>query len=336
MDKKNKKYYLINAAAVVALFVVLQLLISLGVLNRYISTIIMLICINIIMASSLNLSTGFMGQLVLGHAGFMSIGAYTASLFAIALKSAGLPGFVMLIVCLLVGGLLASIAGIIIGIPALRLRGDYLGIMTLGFGEIVRIAATNLTGLTNGAQGLTGIPKIANFSNVYFVMVLCVAAIMMLSRSRHGRAIISIKENEIAAESVGVDTTYYKVSGFAISAFIGGIGGGLYAFTIGYLAPISFGFLKSVDILVIACLGGLGSITGSVLAAIVFTILPEALREFDAYRMIAYSLALILMMLFRPQGLFGTSELSTAKTLAFLQKIFGKNNKVKAEKGGKK
>lgn len=337
MDKKNKKYYLINTVAVVALFIVLQSLISLGVLNRYISTIIMLICINIIMASSLNLSTGFMGQLVLGHAGFMSIGAYAASLFAIALKSSGLPGFIMLIACLLAGGLLASIAGIIIGIPALRLKGDYLGIMTLGFGEIVRIAATNLTGLTNGAQGLTGIPKIANFSNVYFIMVLCVAAIMMLSRSRHGRAIISIKENEIAAESVGVDTTYYKVSGFAISAFIGGIGGGLYAFTIGYIAPISFGFLKSVDILVIACLGGLGSITGSVLAAIVFTILPEALREFDAYRMIAYSLALILMMLFRPQGLFGTSELSTAKTIAFFKKLFGKSysEEIKPDKGGK-
>lgn len=337
MDKKNKKYYLINTVAVVALFIVLQSLISLGVLNRYISTIIMLICINIIMASSLNLSTGFMGQLVLGHAGFMSIGAYAASLFAIALKSSGLPGFIMLVACLLAGGLLASIAGIIIGIPALRLKGDYLGIMTLGFGEIVRIAATNLTGLTNGAQGLTGIPKIANFSNVYFIMVLCVAAIMMLSRSRHGRAIISIKENEIAAESVGVDTTYYKVSGFAISAFIGGIGGGLYAFTIGYIAPISFGFLKSVDILVIACLGGLGSITGSVLAAIVFTILPEALREFDAYRMIAYSLALILMMLFRPQGLFGTSELSTAKTIAFFKKLFGKSysEEIKPDKGGK-
>lgn len=334
MNKKNKKYYLINTAIILVLFFVIQLLISSGKINRYISTIIMLICINIIMATSLNLSTGFMGQLVLGHAGFMSIGAYTASLLAIALKQSSISGFVMLLVCLIAGGLLASLAGIIIGIPALRLRGDYLGIMTLGFAEIVRITVTNLNSLTHGAQGLTGIPKIANFTNVYFVMVICVTVIMMLSRSRHGRAIISIKENEIAAESVGIDTTYYKVSGFAISAFIGGIGGGLYAFTIGYIAPLSFGFMKSVDILVIACLGGLGSITGSVLAAAVFTILPEALREFDAYRMIAYSLALILMMLFRPQGLFGTSELSTAKIGAFLKKVLSKKEKITGE-GGK-
>ena len=329
MDKKNKKYYLINTAAVLGLFLIAQVLVSAGMFNRYITTIIMLICINIIVAASLNLSTGFMGQLVLGHAGFMSIGAYTASLLAIAVKSSGMPGLVMLILCLVAGGLLASFAGIIIGIPALRLRGDYLGIMTLGFGEIVRIAMTNLNGLTNGAQGLTGIPKIANFSNVYFVMVICIAVIMMLARSRHGRAIISIRENEIAAESVGIDTTFYKVSGFAISAFIAGVGGGLYAFTIGYIMPDSFGFLKSVDILVIACLGGLGSITGTILAAIVFTILPEALRQFDAYRMIAYALALIVMMLFRPQGLFGTSELSTEKTIAAIKKLFSKKEKVK-------
>ncbi|MEX1377278.1 MAG: branched-chain amino acid ABC transporter permease [Eubacteriales bacterium] len=334
MDKKNKKYYLINTALILLVYVVIQLLLSKGVLSRFYSTIIILICINIIMATSLNLSVGFMGQLVLGHAGFMAIGAYTAGLLGVALNTTGMPGFIILIICLLAGGLLASIAGIIIGIPALRLRGDYLGIMTLGFAEIVRITITNLTGLTKGAQGLTRIPTIANFTNVYFIMVLCVVVIMMLSRSRHGRAIISIKENEIAAESVGIDTTFYKVSGFAISAFIGGIGGGLFAFTYGYISPKNFTFMKSVDILVIACLGGLGSITGSILAAIVFTILPELLRDFDEYRMIAYSLALILMMLFRPQGLFGTSELSTAKIGAFLKRVFMKKEKI-TEKGGK-
>ena len=321
MDIRHKKNYLINFSAIIVTYLIIQSLMSIGLLNRYISTIIMLICINIIMATSLNFSTGFMGQLVLGHAGFMAIGAYTAGLLGIALKTSGMPSFVMLILCLLAGGLLASIAGIIIGIPALRLRGDYLAIMTLGFGEIVRIVITNLTDITNGAQGLTGIPKIANFTNVYFVMALCVAVIMLLARSRHGRAIISIKENEIAAESVGIDTTFYKVTGFAISAFIGGVGGGLFAFTIGFLAPTNFGFMKSVDILVIACLGGLGSITGSVIAAIVFTVLPEALRQFDSYRMIVYSLALILMMLFRPQGLFGTSELSTERAIEFIKKI---------------
>ncbi len=327
MQKKNKLYYLINAVAVLLVFAVIQLLLSLGVLSRFHSTIIMLICINIILAASLNFSTGFMGQLVLGHAGFMAIGAYTSGLLGIALKTSGMPSVLMLVLCLLAGGLLASLAGIIIGIPALRLRGDYLGIMTLGFAEIVRIAITNLTDLTRGAQGLTRIPTIANFTNVYFIMVICVTAIMMIARSRHGRAIISIKENEIAAESVGIDTTFYKVTGFAISAFIGGVGGGLFAFTYGYIAPIDFNFMKSVNILVIACLGGLGSITGSVLAAIVFTILPEALREFDSYRMIIYALALILMMIFRPQGLFGTSEFSMEKTFKFIKKKLGKKKK---------
>ena len=194
--------YYVNAVAVLFVFAVIQLLLSLGVLSRFHSTIIMLICINIILAASLNFSTGFMGQLVLGHAGFMAIGAYTSGLLGIALKTSGMPSVLMLVLCLLAGGLLASLAGIIIGIPALRLRGDYLGIMTLGFAEIVRIAITNLTDLTRGAQGLTRIPTIANFTNVYFIMVICVTAIMMIARSRHGRAIISIKENRITSYNV--------------------------------------------------------------------------------------------------------------------------------------
>jgi branched-chain amino acid transport system permease protein len=263
-----------------------------------------------------------MGQLVLGQAGFMAIGAYTAGIigvkFAEYMEIGGMqiPSLVILIFAVLAGGVLAALTGLIIGIPALRLRGDYLGIMTLGFGEIVRIVITNLGGLTGGAQGLIGIPRIANFTNIYWFMIICVAVVIMLARSRHGRAIISIRENEIAAEAVGISTTKYKVTGFTISAGLAGIGGGLFALQMGFLAPITFGFMKSVDILVIVVLGGMGSITGSILAAIVFTILPEALRDFASYRMIIYSVTLILVMIFRPQGLFGTQEFSMQKFIS--------------------
>lgn len=332
MDKKNRHSYLINFAAIIVAYILLYMLISLGIFNRYWSSIIILICINIIMATSLNFSTGFLGQLVLGHAGFMAIGAYTAALVGMALSSAGSPALPAILISVIAGGLLSAVFGVIIGIPALRLRGDYLAIMTLAFAEIVRIAINNLN-FTGGAQGLPGIPRLINFTYVYAFMVLCVALLMLLARSRHGRAIISIRENEIAAESVGVNSTKYKVIGFAISAFIGGIGGGLFAFQMSFLQPTMFGFMKSVDILVMVVLGGMGSMTGSVVAAIVFTWLPEALRSFDEFRMLAYAVLLIVMMIFRPQGLFGTKELAFSK---YVRKAILKIRKLKQKplKGG--
>ncbi len=326
MSKRNKLSYLINFIAIVVVYLILFALIELGVFNRYWTSIIILICINIIMATSLNFSTGFLGQLVLGHAGFMAIGGYTAATVGILLTNAGSPAFSTIILGVFAGGIFAAISGVIIGIPALRLRGDYLAIMTLAFAEIVRIVINNLE-FTGGAQGLTGIPRVMNFTYVYVFMVLCVAFLMLLARSRHGRAIISIRENEIAAEAVGVNSTKYKVTGFAISAFIGGIGGGLFAFQIGFLQPSMFGFMKSVDILVMVVLGGMGSMTGSVVAAAVFTWLPEALRSFDEYRMVAYAVLLIVMMIFRPQGLFGTHEFAFSKffrrTLLKIKKTSG-------------
>ena len=327
MNKRTAKSYLINFVLIVAVYIILFALIKLGVFNRYWTSIIILICINIIMATSLNFSTGFLGQLVLGHAGFMAIGGYTAAVVGTILMNIGSPTFPTIVLGVISGGILAALSGIVIGIPALRLRGDYLAIMTLAFGEIVRIVINNL-GFTGGAQGLTGIPRVMNFTYVYIFMVLCVTFLMMLARSRHGRAIISIRENEIAAEAVGVNSTKYKVTGFAISAFIGGIGGGLFAFQIGFLQPSMFGFMKSVDILVMVVLGGMGSMTGSVFAAAVFTWLPEALRSFDEYRMVAYAILLIVMMIFRPQGLFGTTELAPSKfirrTTLKTRKISGK------------
>ena len=313
MKKSNKTLvsYAINAALVVLLYVVMMVLIKAGVINRYYEGIVRLICINVIMAVSLNLVCGFMGQLALGHAGFMSVGAYAAALFT--MKS-GLPEAVAFPLALLVGGIVAAIVGVVIGIPALRMRGDYLAIITLGFGEIIRVVANALP-ITGGAKGLSGIPSCTNFSYAYWVMILSVFVIFAFIKSRHGRAVLSIREDEIAAEASGIRTTYYKMMAFVLAAFFAGIAGGLYAHHVGVLSPTKFDFNYSVEFLVMVVLGGMGSITGSIIAAIVLTILPEALRGFEDYRMLLYSLVLIVMMLFRPTGLLGTYEFSLSRML---------------------
>lgn len=309
MAKISKKNYIINVLAIILVFLLLKFFISNGVISRYYLGIIIFICINIVLATSLNLATGFLGQLALGHAGFMAIGAYVSAITAISLKGTGLPNTVMLIISLLLAGIFAGVVGIAIGIPALRLKGDYLGIITLGFGEVIRVFINNIK-MTGGAQGLTGIPRISNIDNVFWITVIVVTILYTLTNSRHGRAIISIREDEIAAEAVGIQTTKYKVMGFAIAAFFAGIGGGMYAHYIAFLDPNTFNFMRSVEILVIVVLGGMGSLTGSVIAAIVLTILPEALRDFANYRLLIYSGLLVIMMIFRPQGLFGTTEFS--------------------------
>ncbi|HBH13415.1 MAG: High-affinity branched-chain amino acid ABC transporter system permease protein LivM [Clostridiales bacterium 38_11] len=309
MAKISKKNYIINVLAIILVFLLLKFFIANGVISKYYLGIIIFICINIVLATSLNLATGFLGQLALGHAGFMAIGAYVSAITAISLKGSGLPTTVMLIVSLLLAGIFAGVVGIAIGIPALRLKGDYLGIITLGFGEVIRVFINNIK-MTGGAQGLTGIPRISNIDNVFWITVIVVTILYTLTNSRHGRAIISIREDEIAAEAVGIQTTKYKVMGFAIAAFFAGIGGGMYAHYIAFLDPNTFNFMRSVEILVIVVLGGMGSLTGSVIAAIILTILPEALRDFANFRLLIYSGLLVLMMIFRPQGLFGTTEFS--------------------------
>lgn len=292
---------------VITAFFVLNNLINTGAISRYVASIIVMIAVYIIMASSLNLATGFMGQLVLGHAGFMALGAYAAALVAIALKDVIASPVLLFLISAVAAMIVAAIAGLIVGTPALRLRGDYLGIMTLGFGEIVRVILTNLE-ITNGAQGLYGVPRIMSFPIAYFSMVAIVAFIALFMNSRHGRAMLSIREDEIASESVGINITKYKILGFMLASMFGGVGGAIYAFQIGYLSPSAFTFTKSVDIFVIVVLGGMGSLSGSIIAAIALTILPEALRDFESYRMLAYSALLILTMLFRPKGLMGTKE----------------------------
>lgn len=327
IKRMSKKAMFKNMVAIIIVFIILNSLIQYGVLNRYYSTIMVAILIAIIMATSLNVATGFLGQLVLGHAGFMAIGAYTAALVAIALRDNISSDLLLFIVSALAAMVTTSIAGIAVGTPALRLRGDYLGIMTLGFGEIVRVIITNLE-ITNGAQGLS-VPKIMTFPMAFWTTVIIVTIIYLFMSSRHGRAILSIREDEIASESVGINITKYKIIGFVIASLFGGVGGSIYAFQYGFLAPTAFGFIKSVDIFVIVVLGGMGSLSGAIIAAIFLTYLPEALREFERYRLLLYSMLLIATMLFRPQGLMGTNEFSLDKSM---KNIKGKIDKFKTRR----
>lgn len=323
----------INLAVVAVIFLILNTLVQTGILNRYYSTILVLVLVAIVMSASLNIATGFLGQLVLGHAGFMAIGAYTAALIGIAINPSITHGFLFLSRNLTVfliaasgAALSASIAGFLVGTPALRLRGDYLGIMTLGFGEIVRIIVTNIE-ITNGAQGLMSIPRIMSFPIAFWTTVSIVLVIYLFMFSRHGRAILSIREDEIASESVGINITKYKIMGFVMSSLFGGIGGAIFAFQGGFLSPVSFGFIKSVEIFVIVVLGGMGSISGAIVAAILLTFLPELLRDFDQYRLLLYSGLLMLTMLFRPQGLMGTKEFDIPRYLKRFVRMFKKRKK---------
>lgn len=311
--KKVAKAYLINLIVIVALYLLLNQLVAGRVLSRTMQGIMMLIFINIILATSLNLTTGFLGQIALGHAGFMSIGAYSAALFS--LNVTGLPDLARFLISLVVGGLIAALFGLLVGVPALRLKGDYLAIITLGFGEIIRSIIENMPNVTGGAQGLKGIPKLAKLNIVFLIMVVCVAIMFTFVRSRHGRAITAIREDDIAASASGINNTYYKVLAFVIAAFFAGVAGGIYAQHYTVLGAANFNFNKSIDILVMVVLGGMGSLTGSIVAAIGLTALPELLRVFSDYRMIIYSLALILVMIFKPSGLFGRYEFSLTRVL---------------------
>lgn len=293
---------------IVSVFIVLFILIESGALNRYFTTLVILILVMIVMSTSLNIATGFLGQLHLGHAAFMGIGAYTAALVALGLEDVISNGLLLFIVATVVAMIVSGFASLLVGAPALRLRGDYLGIMTLGFGEIVKTMITNLKDITNGAQGLYGIPRIMDFPLAFWTTVLVVLIIYLFMNSRHGRAILSIKEDEIASESVGINITKYKLLGFVLASMFAAVGGAMFAFRIGFLAPVNFNFLRSVEIFVIVILGGMGSLSGSIVASIVLVSLPEILRGLEDYRFLLYSTLLIVMMLFRPQGLLGQKE----------------------------
>lgn len=312
--------YLINAVLLALFLLGGSLLISGGVLSGYYSKVVVKIGIYIILAVSLNVATGYLGQLPLGHAGFMAVGAYASAIFMTRL---GLRGQGAFAVAAVLGGLAAALAGFLIGIPALRLKGDYLAIITLGFGEIIRVILTNLDdvlgfSLTGGAGGLLGIPKTTNFLNTFLWVGITCFLIHTLMKSRHGRAIYAIRENEIAAEASGIPVTAYKTFAFVVSAFFAGVAGALYSGYLGILKPDNFKFMTSIEILVMVVLGGMGSMLGSVVSAAVLTALPEALRVFSDWRMIAYALLLILVMIFKPSGLMGQYDFSMKRSLEAL------------------
>lgn len=316
---KMQLRYSINAVLICVLFLVLNYLTQ-NVLSTYQNKVLLLVGINIILAVSLNVATGYLGQLPLGHAGFMAVGAYTCALFT---KYSPLPenlNGLSFALGLALGALMAGLFGVAIGIPALRLTGDYLAILTLGFGEIIRITLNNIDDVLGydlfyGAKGLKNIPKYSNYWTVFVCVVITCFAIHAMMKSRHGRAILAIRDNEIAAESCGIQTTYYKVMAFSFSAAFAGLAGGLYACYLGVLDPSSFGFMKSIEILVMVVLGGMGPMLGSILSASVLTILPEALRSFADYRMVIYSLVLVFMMIFRPGGLLGSYDFSLSRII---------------------
>lgn len=286
-------------------------------INAYVTQIACLIGINMVMALSLNLISGQTGQFSLGHAGFMAIGAY-ASAAVTVLAHPFLANILMFLPPLFLepvifllgitaGGLMAAFAGILVGFPTLRLRGDYLAIATLGFGEIVRVIILNVDAL-GGARGMGDIPQDANFFWIYFFVLITLFTISNLISSPKGKSLLAIREDEIAAESVGINISKYKIISFTIGAFFAGIGGGLFAHLNTYLNPSSFTFLKSVEFVVMIVLGGMGSLTGTLLAATILTILPELLRAASEWRMVIYSLLLIIMMIWRPQGILGNKE----------------------------
>jgi len=309
--------FVISAAVIVVFLYAGNDIMTSGTITRAQSTIVIQVGINIILAVSLNITAGYLGQLPLGHAGFMAVGAYSAAIFW---KSGTLSGLPDVIAGIVIAGVVAAVFGIIIGVPALRLKGDYLAIITLGFGEIIRVAIINLSSITGGTPGLRSIPKHTDFLLVYICVVVICAAIHFMMKSRHGRALLSIRDNEIAAESCGVNTTYYKVMAFSLSAAFAGVAGALYAGNLGILAPVNFGFMNSINILVTVVLGGMGSMTGSIIAAGILTSLPFALQGFNEYRMIVYALLLIVMMIFKPTGLMGTYDFSLSR---FLEKSGG-------------
>ena len=312
---KTPVAYLINTVLVAAILVLGTLLFNGGALNRATKSVILQCGVYSMMAVSLNICTGYLGQLPLGHAGFMAVGAYAGALFWKAVP--GLPTPVAIVCGILVAGLAASLFGVIIGVPALRLKGDYLAIITLGFGEIIRIAIINLPDITGGTPGLLNVPKYTNFTVTFLCLVVCCFVVHNLMHSRHGRAILAIRDNEIAADCCGINLTAYKVFAFALSAFFAGVAGAVYAGLQGSLFPKSFDFMASINVLVMVVLGGMGSMTGSIIAATVLTALPLIMQSFNSFRMVVYSLLLIMVMIFKPSGLLGHKDFSMTKTIEY-------------------
>jgi branched-chain amino acid transport system permease protein len=302
----NPPRILILIAAMAAAFIVSRFQ---SQFNAYYCQIIIYIGINIILATSLNLVNGMTGQFSLGHAGFMAVGAYSAALTTSLLGAkGGIAGDLALLAALLSGALTASILGLLVGIPSLRLKGDYLAIVTLGFGEIIRVVIQNLDFL-GGARGFTGIAKLTDIFWVYATAAVLLFILSNLINSTYGKGFLAVRDDEVAAEAMGINATRYKVIAFVTGAFFAGIAGGLYAHFVTYINPSQFSFVKSIEIVVMVIIGGMGHNIGVLISAALLTVLPEALRPIAEYRMVIYSLALVVIMITLPQGLFSSGEI---------------------------
>lgn len=334
VKKLLKRYYPIILAVVFG--VVVMNLRKAKILNGYILQVMMFACINAIMTCSLNLINGFTGQFCIGHAGFMSLGAYGAAVITTLVfgGKAHTPAALqtpVFILGLIVGGLIAAAVGALIGLPSLKLKGDYLAIVTLAFGEIVR-AILRLVKPVGGARGMIGIPNYATFPLILTILCLTLLLLRNLIYSPYGRAFIAIRDNEIAADTMGIDTTRYKITAFCIAAFIAGVAGGLYSHVMSFIQPDSFGFTKSSDFLVYLYAGGSGSLTGSLIGAVLLTALPEMLRFLSTWRLPIYAVVLVIVMLFRSEGLCGGKEfpfLRIKRDSLYEPGLFGGSNKGK-------
>ena len=329
MKKKMNSTFkrnLITYAMVIVAFIVFSILAEEKILSKAMRGQLVPICVYIVMAVSLNLTVGISGELSLGHAGFMSVGAFTGAVAAACLGGVGSP-MLRLALAMIIAGVMAAIAGVIIGIPVLRLRGDYLAIVTLAFGEIIRnvinclyvalqggklriafnnpitqdlesvMAGESFQVLINGPQGATISTKLSTFTMGFILIMVTLVVVLNLVNSRSGRAIMAIRDNRIAAESVGISVTKYKMMAFVISAAFAGMAGALYSLNIATVDASTFKFNKSIEVLVFVVLGGIGNIRGSIIAAILLTVLPEVLRAFNDYRMFIYAIVLIVVML---------------------------------------
>lgn len=322
---KNLRDNLITYGIVIAAFVIVEIMIATGNMSSLMRGLLVPLCVYVIMAVSLNLTVGILGELSLGHAGFMCVGAFTGAFFSKCMESVITVDIVRFILAILVGAIAAGLIGFLVGMPVLRLKGDYLAIVTLAFGEIIKniinviyigkdsngfhfsmkdSLSLNMEAdgkiIINGAQGITGTPKDSTFVIGFILILITLFIVLNLTNSRDGRAIMSIRDNLIAAESVGINITKYKLMAFSISAALAGVGGVLYAHNLSSLmaTPKNFGYNMSITILVFVVLGGIGNIRGSVIAAVILTLLPELLRGLNDYRMLIYAVVLIVMMLF--------------------------------------
>lgn len=322
---KTFKNNLITYGIVVAAYLVVQIMVSLGLVSSLLRGLLVPLCVYAILAVSLNLVVGILGELSLGHAGFMCVGAFTSAFFSMCMKNTAMPSGFRFLLAILIGAASAAVCGILIGIPVLRLKGDYLAIVTLAFGEIIKNIVNSLyigldeagfhfstestmdlnlsesgTVIIKGAQGITGTPNDSTFTVGVILLLITLVIVLNLIHSRDGRAIMSIRDNTIAAESIGIHVTKYKLMAFTISAALAGVAGVLYAHNLSSLTATqkNFGYNQSIMILVFVVLGGIGNIRGSVISAVILTLLPELLRGLNDYRMLIYAIVLIAMMLF--------------------------------------